>query len=135
MAVKKSNLKEDNRIAALAHFSIAAFVIAGPLSICIPLLIWLLERNKTNPLEDVIFEAKQAFFYQCCIYVIAAIIGCIIAILSLIFIGKLMIPFFIIAGLLAIAYGIYGGVQTWNGKKFRYPYIARREYHRSIKTV
>ena len=122
-STKSKALPQDNpQLAALAHFSIIP--ILGPFSPAIPLLIWLLERNKPDKSELVEFHAKQAFFFQLAVYVITAALGLIVTILSIIVIGLLFIPFLILFPIVAIIYGIYGGVKVWTGQDFRYIFIA-----------
>jgi len=125
MVVKTSQTSNhDEKLMALAsHASIAIFFI-GPLTLIIPLMIWLLENNKAKPSKFVQFHAKQAFFYQLAVYVAALILLIIIAILTLIWIGKLLSPFYGLAWIVCIIYGVYGAWQVWKGNAFRYIFIA-----------
>jgi uncharacterized Tic20 family protein len=116
--------KNETLLASLAHFSILTVLIIGPLSLLIPLLIWLSERTKTEHSKFIEFQAKQAFFYQLGIYLIFLILGIITAILWIILIGMLLVPILVLLGCAAIAYGIYGGIQTWKGISFRYYFLA-----------
>jgi len=110
-------------ISTLAHVSFVTFVLIGPFSIAIPLIIWLLERNRPKPMVSIEFHARQAFFYQLAVYLIAAVLGGIAALMVIILIGLLLIPFIILAFLAAVGYAVYGGVQVWNGRRFRYRYL------------
>jgi len=108
----------------LAHLSILTVLVIGPFSMVIPLLIWLLERNKPEKSEFIEFQAKQAFFYQVVVFVIATVLGICIGILSLILIGFLLIPVLVLFALAAMIYGVYAGIQVSQGKAFRYLYVA-----------
>jgi uncharacterized Tic20 family protein len=95
----------------------------GPLTVIVPLVIWLSERNRPERSELVEFHARQAFFYQAAVYLAALAAGAVVGVLTLIFIGLLFIPFLILFFLAAVGYGVYGGIQVWNGREFRYRYL------------
>lgn len=124
ITVTDKKAKDDRTLASIAHFSIAAAFVAGPLAVVIPLLIWLIQRDKKEPSALLIFHGKQAFFYQIACLIAGAILTGIASALTAIVIGALLMPLIILAGLAAIAYGIYGGVQVYQGKDFRYKYVA-----------
>lgn len=110
-------------LSAIAHASIAAVFIMGPLTLIVPLVIWLSERNRPKPTAEVIFHSRQALFYQAAVYIVTLAAGLVTGLLTLIFIGLLMIPFVIVFFLGAVAYGVYGGVQVWQDRPFRYRYV------------
>jgi uncharacterized Tic20 family protein len=116
--------KDPNLLAALAHFSILLVLIIGPFAIVVPLLIWLLERNKPEHSKVIEFQAKQAFFYQIAVDLICLVLGILAGILSIILIGFLLIPVVIIVGVAAIVYGTYAGVKVYHGEDFRYVFVA-----------
>lgn len=119
------NLDKDARLlATLCHLSIAAVFFLGPFTMAVPLLIWLLERNKPKASDFMVFQAKQAFFYQLAVYALMAAFGVVIALLTLIIIGSLLAPVLVLAMIAAVIYGIFGGVQIWQGKSFDYVYVA-----------
>ncbi len=120
----KKSARDPVLLSMLAHLSILTVLIIGPLSMVIPLLIWLLERNKPDKSDVIEFHSKQAFFYQIAVYLIITLLAIIIAILSIILVGLLFIPLLILCGLAAIAYGVYGGIRVSQGEDFRYFYIA-----------
>ena len=115
--------KEDNTLAALSHFSILACFIIGPFCIAIPLIIWLLEQNKPKASKKLVFEAKQAFFYQLALFLASIVLGVIAGILTIIVIGLLLIPILGILFLAGVAYGVYGGIKVSQGEEFRYKYV------------
>jgi len=47
----------------------------------------------------------------------------VVFILTFVFVGLLLIPFLILFILGAIGYGVYGGLQVWQGRDFRYKYV------------
>lgn len=116
--------KGNSLLPVLAHLSILTVLLIGPFSMVIPLLIWLLERNKSPKSDFLEFQAKQAFFYQVAIYFICAILGILIGLLSIILVGLLFIPILIVFAVAAVVYGVYGGIRVLNGEDFRYVYVA-----------
>ncbi|MBN2102650.1 DUF4870 domain-containing protein [bacterium] len=116
---KSAVTHEEKLMAVASHASLAIFFI-GPFTMVIPLVIWLLPKSS----RFVQFHAKQAFFYQLCVYIIAAILFLIIALLSLIFIGKLLKPFYFLAWIWVIAYGLFGAWRVWKDRPFRYIFVA-----------
>jgi uncharacterized Tic20 family protein len=116
--------REDHSLAAVSHLSILTALIIGPFCMAIPLIIWLMENNKTGGSKKLIFEAKQAFFYQLAVFLITAVFGIVVGILSIILVGLLLIPVLAILPLAGIVYGVYGGIKVWHGELFRYKYIA-----------
>jgi uncharacterized Tic20 family protein len=110
-------------LAAVSHASILAFFLMGPLTVIVPLVIWLSERNRPERSELVEFHARQAFFYQAVVYLASLAAGAVVGILTLVFVGLLFIPFLILFFIAAVGYGVYGGVQVWQGREFRYKFL------------
>jgi len=110
-------------LSAIAHASILAFFIMGPLTVIIPLIIWLSERNRPERSELVETHSRQAFFFQAFVYGIGIASGLVVFVLTFVFVGLLLIPFWILFMLGAIGYGVYGGLQVWQGREFRYRYV------------
>jgi uncharacterized Tic20 family protein len=143
---------EERLWAAVAHASvwvtfITAFATAGfsvPLSIFVPLVIYFLFRNKS---DYITFHALQAFVIQLLGTVgalavlviggIAWVIGLFVALLlMLVLIGFVLAPVWALVGMLGLVivflmpfamllFGTIAAVQTYNGRDYRYPYIAR----------
>ncbi len=132
MATKKTTVSKTEKkpsrdpilLSTVAHLSILASPAIPFFSMVIPLLIWLLERNKPDKSEIIEFHGKQAFFYQVAVYLLTILLGIITVILSMILVGLILIPVLIIFPLVAIAYGVYGGIRVSQGENFRYIYIA-----------
>lgn len=147
------HVSDDERLwAAVAHASVwvtflTGFATAGfgvPLSIFVPLVIYFLFRNKS---DYVTFHALQAFVIQLAGTVgavallviggVAWVVGLIVALLlMLVLIGFVLVPLWGLVGvaLLLVAFlmpfamllfGTIAAVQTYNGRDYRYPYIAR----------
>jgi hypothetical protein len=110
-------------LSAVSHASILAVFMMGPLTLLVPLVIWLSERNRPKPSAEVIFHSRQAFFFQSAAYLATLVAGLGVGLLTLIFIGLLLIPFVIVFFLAAVGYGVYGGIQVWQGRPFRYRYV------------
>jgi uncharacterized Tic20 family protein len=110
-------------LSAISHASILAVFLMGPLTVIIPLIIWLSERNRPERSELIEFHARQAFFFQAAVYLTSIAAGVVVFLLTFIFVGLLLIPFLILFVLGAVAYGVYGGLQVWQGREFRYRYV------------
>ena len=143
---------EERLWAAVAHASvwvtfITGFATAGfsvPLSIFVPLVIYFVFRNKS---DYVTFHALQAFVIQLmgtvgalAVLVIGGIawfIGLIVALLlMLVLIGFILAPVWGLVGIIGLVavflmpvamllFGTIAAVQTYHGRDYRYPYIAR----------
>ncbi|MAS34601.1 MAG: hypothetical protein CL610_11375 [Anaerolineaceae bacterium] len=147
------HVSDDERIwAAVAHASVwitflTAFATAGfslPLSMFVPLVIYFLFRNKS---DYVTFHALQAFVLQLVGTVgalallviggIAWMIGLVVALLlMLVVIGFILAPLWGLVGIALLVVvclmpfamlllGTIAAIQTYNGRDYRYPYIAR----------
>lgn len=147
------HVTDDERVwAAVAHASvwvtfITGFLTAGfsvPLSIFVPLVIYFLYRNKS---DYVMFHALQAFVIQLLGTVgalallvvggIAWVVGLVIALLlMLVLIGFVLAPIWGLVGIALLVvvflmpfamllFGTIAAIQTYNGRDYRYPYIAR----------
>ncbi len=147
------HVTDDERLwAAVAHASvwvtfITGFLTAGfsvPVSIFVPLVIYFLFRNKS---DYVTFHALQAFVIQLLGTVgalallivggIAWMVGLVIALLlMLVLIGFVLAPVWGIVGIALLVvvflmpfamllFGTMAAIQTYNGRDYRYPYVAR----------
>lgn len=115
-------------IAMLAHLSVLLNLVTGFLGVIAPLVIYLIYKERSR---YVAFQSMQAFVFQLVWWAGGGlIIGAVWAItgaLSAVFIGLLCIPFAVIisvlAGLMpvvALVYGVYGGIEANAGKDFKY---------------
>jgi len=120
MCAEEIRIPDSGALAAFAHLSIIGVFLLGPFTILIPFFIWLLEKRKENPSEMIVFQAKQAFFYQLGAYSIFTLIGIMVKVFTIVFFDALIIPLFALTGMLLFIYGIYGGILVAQGKHFRY---------------
>lgn len=137
--------------AAVAHASIlvtfllalASGGVAALLGPIIPALIWYSNRDKS---EYVMEQARQATIFQVAgiLLLLALALGgalllalgwAITAALSVILIGLILIPVMLIVSLLwvvalvalpigQVIYGCYAALETYNGRPFRYRWVA-----------
>ncbi len=147
------HVTDDERLwAAVAHASvwvtfIMLFATAGfgvPFSIFVPLVIYFVFRKKS---DYVTFHALQSFVIQLLGTVgalallviggIAWVIGLVIGlILMVVLIGFILVPVWGVVGIALILsvfllpfamllFGTIAAVQTYNGRDYRYPFVAR----------
>ncbi len=144
---------DDERLwAAIAHGS-AWFTLLGgalsigailPISVFIPLIIYFAFRRRS---DYVAFHALQAFTLQLfgtlgALLVLAVgglvwVVGMVVAMLSMIaLVGFVLVPLWGLVGivlmlivvampLLMVFYGTMATIETYNGRDYRYPFIAR----------
>ncbi|MCC6803157.1 MAG: DUF4870 domain-containing protein [Anaerolineae bacterium] len=146
-------VSDDEKLwAAVAHGSVWVTLLGGvlsggaviPLSVFIPLVIYFLFRQKS---DYVAFHALQAFVLQLIGTVGAFLlllvgglvwgIGMVIALLAVVLlVGFILVPFWGIVGVLLLGtvvvmpiammfFGTYAAIETYNGRDYRYPFIAR----------
>ncbi len=146
-------VSDDEKLwAAVAHASVWVTLFGGilsggaviPLSVFIPLVIYLLFRQKS---DYVAFHALQAFVLQLIGTVGAFLlllvgglvwgIGMVIALLAVvILVGFILVPFWGIVGVALLGaivvmpiammfFGTYAAIETYNGRDYRYPFVAR----------
>lgn len=147
------NVTDEEKLwASIAHASIwvtmfSGFLTAGftiPISIFIPLVIYLMYRKKS---DYVVFHALQAFALQIIVTVgvialavvggLAWIIGMVIALLAIfVLAGIILVPLWGIVGILlflsvflapigGLLLGTIAAYQTYNRHDYRYPLISR----------
>ena len=121
---KTGPVRDLKLLATLSHLSILTIFILGPFCMGIPLIIWLMERSRSDASPLLEFQAKQAFFFQLALILVEAFLGIVVGILSLIVIGVLLIPLLVMLGLAGVVYGVYAGIQVSQEKEFRYFIIA-----------
>lgn len=127
---------EDERtMAALAHGSILLSLFSAGLGgLLVALVIWGVYRDRSH---WVAHQALQAFVFQLAALVFTAALGLLVTIawaitgpLIPILIGLCLLPFALLLTLavilfpvLALAYGVYGALETYNGRDFQYLWI------------
>ena len=118
--------QDEKTIAGLCHFAILLSMLVGPLCILVPLIVWLIEKDKPARSEFITFHAKQALFYQIAVICILAGSFIIALILTFVLIGLLLYPLIFLAGVAAVVYGIVGGINVLQGKSFVYYYVGNK---------
>lgn len=146
-------VSDDEKVwAAIAHgsvwitlaISVLSVGVLVPISIFIPLVIYFMFRKKS---DFVAFHALQAFVVQL-IGTVGAfalltlggtiwLVGLVVALLAVfLLVGIILVPIWglvgiallLITGLLPIAmllFGTIATIETYNGRDYRYPFIAR----------
>lgn len=136
--------EEERRAAALAHGSAWGALLLFPLTIFIPLLVYLRYRKES---PYVAFHALQAFALQAlgtlgalAVLVIGVIVWslgmAVAALLVVVGIGLLLVPLWALVGvvlllvplampLAMLLFATMGAYETYHGRDFRYPYVAR----------
>ena len=121
MSVETAKNSSDPRVlAVLAHLSIIGVFFLGPFTIVIPFLVWFFEKRKSNASDMVVFQAKQALFYQLAAYTTFTLIGIMVKVFIIVFFDALIVPLFGLLGVGLFMYGVYGGILVAQGKDFRY---------------
>ncbi len=146
-------VSDDEKLwAAVAHGSTWVTLIGGllsvgmivPLSVFVPLVIYFMFRRRS---DYVAFHALQAFVLQItgtigalALLLVGGIvwgIGMVIALLAMVvLIGFILVPLWglvgIALGVVSLAlpvamvlFGTLGAIETYNGRDYRYPFIAR----------
>ena len=119
---------DERTWAMLAHLSVLLNLVTGFLGVGAALLIYLLYKNRSR---YVAYQAMQSFLMQLLLWagggVLIGIMWAVVGALSAILVGILLIPIallltpvLLIFPLVALGYGIYGGIETSTGKDFRY---------------
>ncbi|MFZ5878632.1 MAG: DUF4870 domain-containing protein [Chloroflexota bacterium] len=115
---------EERQWAMFAHLSILLNLVTGLLGVAAPLVIYVLYKDRSR---YVAYHALQSLVFQLVFWVgggfIIGVAWAISGILSSVIIGLLCMPFACILSLeplAALGYGIYGGVETSQGRDFKY---------------
>jgi uncharacterized Tic20 family protein len=119
---------DERTWAMVAHLSVLLNLVTGFLGVIAPLVIYIIFKDRSR---YVAFQALQTFVFQLVFWAGAGLlIGLIWGItgaLSAVLIGVLCVPFSllftIILGLMplvALVYGVYGGIECNKGTDFRF---------------
>lgn len=110
--------------AMLAHLSILLNLFTGFLGPITALIIYLVFKDRSR---YVAFQSMQAFVFQLVFFIGAGALAALAWIgsltLTLLIIGLCCIPFALLISLIpmvAVIYGVIGGIQTGQGDDFRY---------------
>jgi uncharacterized Tic20 family protein len=115
---------EERQWAMFAHLGVLVNLVSGFLGPLVPLIIYMVYKERSR---YVAYQSLQALIFQLVWWVgggiIAGVAWAITGVLSAVVIGILCIPIaclFSAMPLVALGYGIYGGVQTSQGQDFKY---------------
>jgi uncharacterized Tic20 family protein len=115
---------DERTWAMISHLSVLANLVTGFLGPVIPLIIYLVYKDRSR---YVAFQSMQAFVFQLIWWVgagvLAGILWAISGALAVILIGCLLMPVALVVTfipLAALVYGVIGAVQTSQGQNFRY---------------
>ena len=108
----------------LAHLSVLANLFTGFLGPVVALVIYLVYKDRSR---YVAYHSMQSFVMQLIAWVgggiVAGILWAISSVLTVVLIGCLIMPIALLFSLLplvALVYGIIGGVQCNQGQDFKY---------------
>lgn len=119
---------DERTWAMLAHLSVLLNLVTGFLGVAAALVIYLVYKDRSR---YVAYQSMQAFLFQLFFWagggLLIGVMWAIVGALSAILIGILLIPFavlltliFLLMPILALVYGVVGGVQCSSGEDFRY---------------
>ena len=115
---------EERQWAMLADLSVLLNLVTGFLGVAAPLVIYLIYKDRSR---YVAYQSLQALIFQLIWWVgggiLTGVAWTITGVLSAVLVGLLCIPIacvFSAMPLVALGYGIYGGVEASQGKDFKY---------------
>lgn len=115
---------EERQWAMIAHLGVLVNLVSGFLGPVVPLAIYMIYKDRSR---YVAYQSLQALIFQLIWWVgggvLTGIAWAITGALSAVIIGLICIPFACIISampLVALGYGIYGGIQTSQGQDFKY---------------
>ena len=113
--------QDERTWSMLSHLSILLNLVTGIGGPIAALVIWLVYKDRS---QRVAFHALQSLWYQVAWIVILSVGWMLTGILSLIFIGLLLIPVMLIATIVPIVHQCYAAYKVNQGADYRYPIIA-----------
>lgn len=115
---------DERQYAMFAHVGILLNLLTGFLGVVVPLVIYMMYKDRSR---YVAYQSLQALIFQLIWWVggstLAGVAWFGTGVLSAFIIGILCIPLaciFSAMPLVALGYGIYGGIQTSQGNDFKY---------------
>lgn len=116
--------EEERQWAMIAHLGVLANLVSGFLGPVVPLVIYMVYKERSR---YVAYQALQGLIFQLIWWVgggiLAGVMWTISGVLSAVVIGVLCMPLaciFSAMPLVALGYGIYGGIQCSQGQDFKY---------------
>lgn len=113
--------QDERTWSMLSHLSVLLSLVTGIGGPIAALVIWLVYKDRS---QRVAFHALQSLWYQVAWIVILSVGWMLTGILSLIFIGLLLIPVMLIATIVPIVHQCYAAYKVNQGVDYRYPIIA-----------
>lgn len=124
------NPADERTWAMLAHLSVLLNLVTAYVGVLVPLGIYLVLKDRSR---YVAYHALQSFFMQLILWVggtaLVAATWVVIGISSAFLIGLICIPIGLIITalpLVAIVYGVWGGIETGAGREFKYWWLGDR---------
>ena len=119
---------DERSWAMLAHLSVLLNLVTGFLGVGAALVIYLIYKDRSR---YVAYQAMQSFIFQLIFWagggLLIGMMWAVVGALTAVLVGILLIPFaviltllFLLMPLLALVYGVIGGIQCSNGEDFRY---------------
>lgn len=133
---EKVDATDDERtMAALAHGSAILTAFSGGVGLVVPVVVWAVHRDKSSWVAD---QSLQALIFQVAATLIAYVLGLLAAAsiavssaLIVVLIGLCLFPLALILGLVAVvfpfaavAYALFGALETYQGRDFEYRWVA-----------
>ena len=116
--------QEERQWAMFAHLGVLANLVSGFLGPIVPLVIYVVYKERSR---YVAYQSLQGLIFQLIWWVggviLAGVMWTISGVLSAVIIGVLCMPIaciFSAMPLIALGYGIYGGIQCSQGQDFKY---------------
>ncbi len=115
---------DERQWAMFAHLGVLANLVSGFLGPVVPLIIYIVYKERSR---YVAYQSLQALIFQLIWWVgggiLAGVAWALSGALAALIIGLLCVPFacvFSAMPLVALGYGIYGGIQASQGQDFKY---------------
>jgi uncharacterized Tic20 family protein len=115
---------DERQYAMFAHLGVLINLVTGFLGPVVPLVIYMVYKDRSR---YVAYQSLQALIFQLVWWVGGSILAGVAwfgtSILSAFLVGIICIPFACIISampLVALGYGVYGGVQASQGQDFKY---------------
>lgn len=116
--------QEERQWAMIAHLGVLVNLVSGFLGPVVPLAIYMIYKDRSR---YVAYQSLQGLIFQLIWWVgggiLTGVAWAITGTLSAVLIGLLCIPLACVISampLVALIYGVYGGIQTSQGQDFKY---------------
>lgn len=113
--------RDERMWSGLAHLSVFLNVFTGFLGPVAAFVMWLVYRDRS---ETVAFHALQSAIYQSAWLILLAVGWTVTGLLTVVFVGFLLMPFMLAASVVPFAHAVYAAYRIGKGHEFRYPFAA-----------